>query len=227
MEYHVITQLRVICLLDIKTLGELLHKMDLLVKNENSLQILVNHMKDGFLPKNVFQKLFEEHCEKQTSFFMELNNLKEAKQIFLATNLDKNKIIFQKKQCWYYIPGMATNSPEVNKESFEENTPDHLLVFNINSITEKLEYWTASILYDFCTASTIKIFKNYCSGSVGNLKVKIHIQPKKQCQILLNHDKDEKSQNHALLLLEGIKSSISNSFPLQLYLTYSHTRNQA
>ena len=195
----------------------------------NDIEALAKSIQYGFIPKDIFRKLYERNEEKNPSmFFLELNRLKRSRHVFLAVDQDRMNVILRPSpiRCWYFVPALASLPPPNVDQPWSDVLEQFTIVFNIKLKSKKLMYWVATLLYDFCTTAFIDIYANECRGIVGNLKVRICANyESKLCKIGL-YGKDESSKNHAFIFLEAVKAAIFEHSVLNLYLSFAHVEKR-
>ena len=195
----------------------------------NDIEALAKSIQYGFIPKDIFRKLYERNEEKNPSmFFLELNRLKRSRHVFLAVDQDRMNVILRPSpiRCWYFVPALASLPPPSVDQPWSDVLEQFTIVFNIKLKSKKLMYWVATLLYDFCTTAFINIYANECRGIVGNLKVRIFANyESKLCKIGL-YGKDESSKNHAFIFLEAVKAAIFEHSVLNLYLSFAHVEKR-
>ena len=208
-----------------KDLVEYLSKLEHDSANHiNDIESLANFIQHGFIPKDIFRKLYEKNGEKHPStFFMKLNQLKYSRQLFVAVDQDEMDSILKPlpTRCWYFVPALASLPLQNIHQPCSDVSEEFSIVFHINSKSKKLTYWVATLLFEFCTPASIEIYADECRGTVGKIKVRILANHQsKLCKICL-YGQDGSSKNHAFILLEAVKASICEHSVLSLYLSFA------
>ena len=208
-----------------KDLEEYLRKLEHDSANHiTDIESLANLIQHGFIPKDIFRKLYEKNGEKYPStFFMKLNQLKYSRQLFVAVDQDEMNSILTPlpTRCWYFVPALASLPLQNFHLPWSDISEEFSIVFHINLKSKKLIYWVATLLFEFCTPASIEIYADECHGTVGKLKVRILANHQsKLCKIYL-YGQDESSKNHAFILLEAVKATVCEHSVLSLYLSFA------
>ena len=196
----------------IKTLSNALGPLSSQVESNQKYFLGLIHK--GFYPKEIFKHLYNSHAVKlNTNFEKDIRRLKLGRHIFLASNQDRFHVIFENDQIWYYVPSLAIelSGSKEGQESLEEYSLD----FEVSCMT--LMPWLASLLFEFCTPSTIHIGNSKSTGSVGRLNVCIELYDRNVSMKF--HAPDLESCQHVTMLILSFINVIAENPIMKKFLT--------
>lgn len=194
---------------------------------EESFEGLLDLINRGFYPKAVLQHLYDAHMIPDSADFQTaIQRLKSKRQVCLAPNKDRDQKIFKNCHVWYYVPFLVTGLCH-NANIIEGNLEDYCLGFKVAS--NSIMPWLVSLLFEFCTASSVVIGDSVSRGSAGKLVISITLDSRNSKMKFFAAD--QATREHCLIVMLSIIDVINQSPVLRKLLTlqeisYSNMRGR-
>ena len=180
-------------------------------------RLITDLIRRGFLPKHLFKYLISDHVADE-DFDRCIYQMKQERFMFLVPNQDTRRKIFQKKQCWYFIPIFVFT---MRKKLDPMDNMDAVSVYNhcltlTYTITGSLRPmpWLAGLLYEFCSPYSVALSVTSSEAYVGKIKmiIKMNGMTGDRCYINVCCDKSNNSDiQHSTVLVATVRNIISKA----------------